>query len=88
MLDMILEDPQVQKAGIVMVLDMKGAPFRLDKGWGKFFEALQDKYPAKGKSCLVVNAPWFAKGLFKFVSFFLSQKMKDRVLPPFPSSAS
>jgi len=75
----LLELDEIQENGFTIVLDLKGAPFTMDKNARVFFDALQNKLPAKLKTIFIVNPPWFFRVIYKVLALFLRKKIRDRI---------
>jgi len=74
----LLELPEIQEAGFTVIFDLKGAHFS-EKGARDFFDALQNKIPARFGAIFIVNPPWVFKFVYKVVSVFLKKKIRDRL---------
>ncbi|KAF5287706.1 hypothetical protein FQA39_LY15806 [Lamprigera yunnana] len=80
-LDVALQDPITQRAGIVFIYDMsysKYSNFDYDLSQ-KILTLLKGGYPAKLKKVLIVTAPLWFKAPFKILRLFVREKLRERV---------
>lgn len=80
-LDVALEDPATQRAGIIFIYNMSGskyANFDYDLSQ-KMLTLLKGCYPARLKKVLIVTAPLWFKAPFKVLRLFVREKLRDRV---------
>ncbi|KAK4883137.1 hypothetical protein RN001_006456 [Aquatica leii] len=80
-LDVALQDPVTQRAGIVFIYDMsysKYSNFDYDLSQ-KILTLLKGGYPAKLKKVLIVTAPLWFKAPFKILRLFVREKLRERV---------
>ncbi|XP_044259831.1 tyrosine-protein phosphatase non-receptor type 9 [Tribolium madens] len=80
-LDVALQNPVTQKAGIVFIYDMsnsKYSNFDYDLSQ-KILTLLKGGYPAKLKKVLIVTAPLWFKAPFKILRLFVREKLRERV---------
>ncbi|XP_022904212.2 tyrosine-protein phosphatase non-receptor type 9 isoform X1 [Onthophagus taurus] len=80
-LDVALQNPTTQKAGIVFIYDMtnsKYSNFDYDLSQ-KILTMLKGGYPARLKKVLIVTAPLWFKAPFKILRLFVREKLRERV---------
>jgi tyrosine-protein phosphatase non-receptor type 9 len=80
-LDVAMEDPLTQRAGLVFIYNMAGskyANFDYDLSQ-KILTLLKGCYPARLKKVLIVTAPLWFKAPFKVLRLFVREKLRDRV---------
>lgn len=80
----IISSESAQKRGITIVVNLEGV------GWSNYdhsfhtktVQFFQDTIPARIKTILLLNAPWWINMLMRMVTPFMKQKMRDRVGVP------
>jgi hypothetical protein len=88
LMDKLLEDPNNQVNGLMVVRDWTGVGFTdtlrlqlfMRKEMSKFVSLFQDAMPARFKAFWNFRAPWYISMLFKIISPFMSEKVNSRVL--------
>ncbi|PIK51310.1 putative tyrosine-protein phosphatase non-receptor type 9 isoform X1 [Apostichopus japonicus] len=80
-LDFALSNPEIQRNGLTCIYDMSGSSLNnfeltLSK---KLLGILRDGYPARLKAVYVVTPPLWFKTMYKILTPFLKDKIRDRV---------
>ncbi|XP_055695691.1 tyrosine-protein phosphatase non-receptor type 9 [Lutzomyia longipalpis] len=80
-LDVALQNPETQKAGLVFIYDMSGSKYsNFDYDLSqKILTLLKGGYPARLKKVLIVTAPLWFKAPFKILRLFVREKLRERV---------
>ncbi|XP_037301509.1 LOW QUALITY PROTEIN: tyrosine-protein phosphatase non-receptor type 9 [Manduca sexta] len=80
-LDVALQSPDTQRAGLVFIYDMTDSKYtNFDYELSqKILTMLKGGYPAKLKKVLIVTAPLWFKAPFRILRLFVREKLRERV---------
>ncbi|XP_062500540.1 retinaldehyde-binding protein 1-like [Corticium candelabrum] len=83
-MEAVIESPEVQVNGVVVVEDHAGMSIRHVFSMGSsdaksVTQLMQDAFPARLKGIHIVHQGWFVRILFALVKPFLKSKMKERI---------
>eukprot|EP01122_Echinamoeba_exundans_P000535 TRINITY_DN10469_c0_g1_i1.p1 TRINITY_DN10469_c0_g1~~TRINITY_DN10469_c0_g1_i1.p1 ORF type:complete len:345 (-),score=90.15 TRINITY_DN10469_c0_g1_i1:5-985(-) len=80
LLERDMNSPKLQRDGITTVIDMRKAPFIQNQDpQRQLSKMLQDSYPIRIGSVLIIEPPWFFKILIGAMKFFIKAKVLQRM---------
>jgi len=79
-LEKTIASEMTQREGYTIIFDLFAAPFYINKEAQKLsFHVAQNAFPARVKSILIVDAPWWFGSGFAIIKHFVVQKMRERM---------
>lgn len=83
-LEHLIQDPEIQRTGIIAVIDWSHFPARYATSLSPrtlrvFLEGLQDSFPMRLGALHIVTPPWYMEAALSLSKPFLKEKLKEKV---------
>ncbi len=75
----ILEDRQFQENGVIVVLDLKGAAYSMNRKAQKETDEVLQTLPCRFGGAFIVHPPWWFAAVFKVLKMITSSRLIERV---------
>lgn len=75
----ILEEKQFQENGVIVVLDLKGAAYSMNRKAQKETDEVLQTLPCRFGGAFIVHPPWWFAAVFKVLKMITSSRLIERV---------